>query len=547
MHPFGITGMKVTYSATDFYATTDPCAVTTLVGQRGKILSPGGFHMSIRRVATVASIAIISCVASAMASSAPTTFTKLYTFCHKANCADGSLPVVGLVQGTDGNLYGTTWTGGNPECRDGCGTIFKITPEGQLTTLYKFCSKTGCTDGSGPYAPLLQATDGSFYGTTLNGGGTGCDGSGCGTVFKMSPAGKLTTLYEFCTKSNCSDGAWPNFAMVQATDGNIYGTTALGGNSACPNGCGTAFKITPDGKLTTLHAFCSKSNCIDGSSPQGIVQGTDRNFYGVTSLGGENVSGCDGFGCGTVFKMTPQGKSITLYSFCSQANCTDGSFPLVGLLQATDGNLYGTTLTGGDDSCVPPGGCGTVFKITNEGKLTTLHRVRPNEGYNLGTGLLQATDGNFYGGTGTTFCVNNICNSVSTLFKMTPAGKFMTLHRCANKCDIPSQLVQATNGILYGTASSNSTPGSVFSLSLGLGPFVATNPTSGKVRMRVAVLGNNLNASTSVAFNGVAAQFKVVSDTEISTTVPTGATTGFVSVTTTKGKLKSNVVFRVIK
>ena len=213
-----------------------------------------------------------------------------------------------------------------------------------------------CTDGEAPFrgAGLVQATDGNFYGTTPT---AGANASG-GTVYKITPSGRLTTLYSFCSQSGCTDGAYPNGRLVQATDGNFYGITNGGGAVSS----GTVFKITPSGALTTLYSFCAQlvnGVCADGSAPEaGLVQASDGDFYGTTSEGGANFYG-------TAFKITPGGALTTLYSFCAQSGCTDGSGPDAGLVQATDGNFYGTTPGGGANNL------GTVFKITPGGALTT--------------------------------------------------------------------------------------------------------------------------------------------------------------------------------
>jgi uncharacterized repeat protein (TIGR03803 family) len=290
-----------------------------------------------------------------------------------------------------------------------------------LTTLYSFCSQSGCTDGAYPYEALAEGTDGSFYGTTTLGGA-----NGDGTVFKITPAGALTTLHSF----DGTDGTHPTAGLVEGTNGNFYGTTC-GSGPACNGfsaGNGTVFEITPSGTLRTLHSF----DGTDGANPfGGLVEGTDGNFYGTTTLGGAN-------GEGTVFKITPGDTLTTLYNFCAQGGCADGYYPYGALLQGTDGVFYGTTEEGGADG-----------------------------------------------------------------------------------------------------------DGTVFSLSVGLGPFVETLPTSGKVGAKVIILGNNLTGTTSVTFNGTAASFTVVKSTEITATVPTGATTGKVKVTTPEKTLKSNVAFRV--
>ncbi len=227
-------------------------------------------------------------------------------------------------------------------------------------------------DGVAPKAGLVQARDRNFYGTT-NYGGAGSDG----TAFKITPSGTLTTLYKFCKQPNCADGATPAAALVQATDGNFYGTTAHGGlgNIQCSNGCGTVFKITPSGTLTTLYKFCSQTYCADGYYPgTEMVQATDGNFYGTTWGSDLRTSNA-----GTVFGITPSGTLTTVYNFCSQPNCADGQAPFAGLVQATDGNFYGTTYAGGAH------GSGTVFKLSAPYSLS----VSKN-----GNGTVTSSDGN---------------------------------------------------------------------------------------------------------------------------------------------------------
>ena len=327
------------------------------------------------------------------------TFTTLFSFDNM----DGAFPFNGaLVQATNGDLYGTTAGVG----ANGHGTVFKITPSGTLTTLYGFGSQT--TDGYGANAGLVQATNGYLYGTTTL-GGAGPYGSGGGTVFKITPSGTLTTLYNFCSQSSCADGASPFAGLVQANNGDFYGTTGGGGGgggtcplSLAPSGCGTVFKITPSGTLTTLYSFCSQggANCTDGENPQvGLVQATDGSFYGTTYSGGakNDYLTYPNLG-GTVFKITPSGTLTTLYSFCFQGiPCTDGENPQAALVQGTDGNLYGTTYSGGDYEG------GTVFRITAGDTLTTLYNFcSPSECLNGGgptAGLVQANNGDFYGTT----------------------------------------------------------------------------------------------------------------------------------------------------
>jgi len=313
--------------------------------------------------------------------------TVFYSFCSENNCTDGEFPEAGLVQGTDGNFYGTTYEGGTTPG----GTVFKITPTGTLTTLYSFCAQNNCADGLYPEAPLVQGTDGNFYGTTPDGGAHGFYG---GTAFKITPSGVLTTLYSFCTQggNNCTDGESPFGGLVQGRDGNFYGTTNNGG----ANGGGTIFKITPAGALTTLYSFCMLSGCADGANPNSLLQAADGNFYGTTTNGGGSNGG------GTVFQFIPDGNGgtlNTLHSFCLQSGCPDGAASNAALVQATDGTFYGTTAGGGAH-----GNYGTIFQISPNGTgFATLYSFCGESGcadgeYPYG-GLVQTSNGTLYGVT----------------------------------------------------------------------------------------------------------------------------------------------------
>ena len=399
------------------------------------------------RLTAAICVVLLLCAATSIASPAQI-LTTLHSFAGYPT--DGYLPN-GLVQGSDGNFYGTTlWGGASGDCSDpagGCGTVFKLTPGGTLTIVYSLCSQPNCADGAEPEGALLQATDGNFYGTTYAGGVShDCSGayvSGCGTIFKITPAGTLTTLYRFCPQTGCADGEGPDAGVVQATDGNLYGTTEWGG----AYGDGTVFKVTPAGTLTTLHAF----NDYDGYSPGGgLVQATDGNFYGTTVGGGAK-------GSGTVFRITPSGTLTTLHSFCSQTNCTDGYFPN-GVVQASDGNLYGTTEYGGTNNDCNGVRCGTVFKITQGGTLTTLHSFDGTDGFNP-VWLVQASDGNFYGTTSA-----GGANNLGTVFEITPAGALTTLYSFCSQQNCPDGaypggLMQARDGNFYGTTTGFYTSG----------------------------------------------------------------------------------------
>ncbi len=484
---------------------------------------------------------VVLVVCAAAATLKAQTLTTLFSF----DGADGSSPVNGLVQGTDGNLYGTTTLGG----LNGEGTVFKISPSGALTTIYNFCSQPNCADGAEPLDELSEGLDGNFYGITYLGGAYGgCYFGGCGTVFKITSSGQLTTLHNFCSLADCADGNEPYAGLALGPGGDFYGTTSYGGanNPPCSEaGCGTVFKITPSGTLTTLYNFCSQSGCTDGFEPQArLVQGTNGSFYGTTVYGGVAQPYP-----GTVFKITSTGELTTLYTFCSQTNCADGNGPSQVLIQATDGNFYSVTNGGGSSSCTY--GCGTVFKMTPAGTLTTLYTFCTEggscpDGSEPKSGLLQATDGNLYGttyyggssGDGTIFEIPTTGGTLSTLVNFDSSN---------GAEPYLGALLQDTNGLIYGTTTEGGLygDGTVFGLSVGLGPFVETEPTSGNVGAPVKILGTNLVGATSVTFNGTAATFTVKSSSLITTTVPTGATTGYVQVITPHGTLKSNVVFRV--
>jgi uncharacterized repeat protein (TIGR03803 family) len=251
------------------------------------------------------------------------------------------------VQGSDGNFYGTAGGGANYCGLNQCGVVYKITPDGTYTTVHSFDG----SDGDVPIGGLVQGSDGNFYGTTNAAGAYGD-----GTVYKMTPAGVVTTLYSFCSLEDCADGSSPWDTLVQGTDGNFYGTTFYGGAPYyCgyngPPGCGTVFKITASGVLTTLHSFCvSGPPCTDGHGLQaGLVQATNGNFYGGTGGGG----GSSGQGSGTLFEITPTGTLSTLHVF----DYADGAGVVAGLVQGTDGNFYGSTVEGGAY------GVGTIFRL----------------------------------------------------------------------------------------------------------------------------------------------------------------------------------------
>jgi uncharacterized repeat protein (TIGR03803 family) len=469
-----------------------------------------------------------------------------FTTLHAFTGTDGTYPQPGLVQGTNGDFYGSTLS----NCQPGvCGTIFKVSAGGAFTTIYSFCPQGGCTDAPGPFAGLLQATNRDLYGMTPTiGNGANCTGGACGSIFKMTLSGALTTLYTFCSPSGCPNGWGPSGGLVEATNGDLYGTTSFGG--AYDNGM--VFKITPGGALTTLYSFCSKGGCADGANPGGtLVQATNGDLYGTTVEGGVYDAACQCYG-GTIFKITSAGTLTTLHRFCTQSGCPEGYNP-AGLVQGTNGDFYGTTVDGGAGAkCPSTQGCGTIFRITpSGGTLTTLYRFCSQpacaDGGNSQAPLVQAANGNLFGTT-----ESGGTNGAGTIFKMTPSGTLVTLYNFCEQAGCPDgagpvTLVQGTNGIFYGTAAGGGiySLGTVFSFSTGQPSFLETRPTSGEVGKTVTILGYKLTGATSVTFNGTPAAFTVESATQISTTVPAGATTGKVEVITPEGTLSSNVPFRV--
>ena len=206
-----------------------------------------------------------------------------------ANCADGREPAASLID-VNGTLYGTTVQGGgNTGCGDdkGCGTVFSLDPNtGAETALYAFCSQPNCVDGAEPHAGLVDV-NGILYGATYHGGSnTNCYES-CGTVFSVDPnTGAETVLYSFCSQANCADGANPLASLIDV-NGTLYGTTLDGGGTGCGNGgCGTAFSLDPNtGAETVLYAFCNQQKCTDGNAPTGLID-VNGKFYGTTTFGG---------------------------------------------------------------------------------------------------------------------------------------------------------------------------------------------------------------------------------------------------------------------
>jgi uncharacterized repeat protein (TIGR03803 family) len=287
-------------------------------------------------------------------------FTSLFSF----NGANGSRPQAGLIQATDGHLYGTAAFGGT---NGDNGTVFRITTSGVFSSLLSFRG----TNGGSPQAALVQGVDGSLYGTTAFGGANADNG----TIFRITLSGVFTPL--FTLPSNGRSGIGPMGRLIQGSDGNFYGTTSAGG---MVGDNGTVFRITPGGVFTSLFSFSG----ANGSGPAaGLVRGNDGNYYGTTQFGGTSDNG-------TVFRITPNGSLTSLYSF----HGPDGNYPVAGLVLGSDGSFYGTT--SGDRTFGGTNTFGTVFRITPGGALSTLSIFNGANGASPVATLSPGNDGNFY-------------------------------------------------------------------------------------------------------------------------------------------------------
>ncbi len=370
---------------------------------------------------------------------------------HLFSGSDGANPAAALVQGNDGDFYGTTEKGGaNLE-----GTVFKLTTNGTLTTLISF---NQVFNGAFPSAGLVQAGDGIFYGDTQDGGETP---GGTGILFAMTTNGALGSLTLF----DGGNGSLPTASLVAGSDGNFYGTTFEGGNSMINNGLGggTVFRVTTNRTLTTLVAFTG----TNGLYPEaGLTLGQDGNFYGTTEAGGVNNHG-------TVFRVTASGVLTTLVSF----NGTNGNFPEAAPVQGGDGNFYGTTVSGGASNL------GTVFRMTTNGLLTTLVSFNGTNGSAPQAALVQASDGYFYGTASSGGAYGD-----GTVFRMRPDGLLTIILTFAgiNGADPEAALIQGADGCLYGTTFSGgivfygafSGSGTIYRLAVASPPAIVAQPLS---------------------------------------------------------------------
>lgn len=374
--------------------------------------------------------------------------TTLYAF-HGAHPAR---PYSGLTADRHGALYGTTAGGGPIEL----GMIFKLTAGATgytKTILYRFQAK----DGAHPYAGLTAGTDGAFYGTTFNGGGTFCR-QGCGTVFKLTPTRSgyaHSVLHRFRGRG---DGANPWGSLMIDSQGALYGTTSAGGGAAwCEGGCGTVFKLTPSGSGYVERLLYAFKGSADGFYPSGgLAADRDGRLYGTTAGGFASTCSPNGL-CGTVYKLTPSGSGYTeriLYRF---QGSTDGAHPFAGVIVDRDGVLYGTASAGGSPNCT--GGCGNVFRLTPTGGGYTAGVAYIFQGGNDGRDPLAGLISDKHGALYSTTAYGGGNTEDGTVFKLTPTGRtysetilhsFQRLHDGATPY---SSLIADESGALYGTAS----------------------------------------------------------------------------------------------
>jgi len=417
------------------------------------------------------------------------TFQELHAF----GGLDGIDPEGALIQATDGNFYGTTTGGG----LWGAGTAFKISPIGQFTTLANF---DGTNTGVYPCGALLQASDGNFYGTTLY-GAPGAQGS----LFKMTPDGTLTTLVWFGYGAS-----QPLGDLAQGSDGNIYGTT---------EDPGSVFRMVPSCDSWQLQTLCAPYYQLSGP----VIQATDGNFYGLSPIGGADYGAA---GYGFAYKMTPDGSFTNLAIFYrGQWPNLQATYPTGKLIQTSDGNFYGAA-EGGNDGA-------SVFKMTPDGALTTFGCDYDTGGAGP-NGVIQANDGNFYG----TMAYGGVPGSVGWVFRMTPGGVFGAVLSFTGEIgpyiggNPYAGLIQGSDGNLYGTTGNYGSlgNGNVFRIIMP-GPLLSSTQAGSQLVLswRTNYVGFSLQSSPDASTSNwtVCTNLPVIIGGQYVITNPISATAAF--------------------
>jgi uncharacterized repeat protein (TIGR03803 family) len=422
------------------------------------------FWLMMTRILAVLTMALMLPTEAAAASK--------YKVLHRFKGKDGAYPQAGLILDAAGNLYGTTSSGGDLRAchRMGCGTVFKLTPQEDGTwrenVLHSF---TGTPDGLYPHGGLVFDQAGNLYGTTPAGGA-----SDAGVVFELMPKAdgswRESVLYTFCSVTNCTDGDSPRAGLVLDQAGHLYGTTVYGGSASN----GTAFRLTPnsDGtwKESVLYSFCALNRCPDGANPfAGLTFGAAGTLYGTTFSGGG--------GGGVVFKLTPNKdgswRESVLHHFCSRTNCDDGFYPASGVIFDQSGNLYSTTARGGASDA------GVVFELMPKAdgswRESVLHhfcsRTNCDDGAEPYASVIFDQSGNLYGttvfGGNLSYCSGSGCGVVFKLAPNSEGGwRETVLHFFTDRAGAsPNDVIFDAGGHLYGTDEGSATLGSVFEIS----------------------------------------------------------------------------------
>jgi uncharacterized repeat protein (TIGR03803 family) len=450
----------------------------------------------------VTTVALVSALGFTPAAALAQTYTVLHEMNPKKNDPYNFMSAR-MAQGRDGNFYMES-EGGGAAC---CGTISKFTPAGKVTVLYNLTGPEGQFGIGG----LTLGPDGNFYGNADEGGT-----NNFGTLFKATPSGTLTVLHNF---ANTGDGMDPVFALVLGGDGDFYGTS---GSSTG----GVVYKITPSGEFSTIYSLTGGGS-FDGQ----LNLGNDGNLYGGTDKDGVN-------GAGTDFKLAPSGAYTTLHSFTS----SEGSNPLTGIIQGTGSEFYGTLIFGANN------GPGTIYPLTSSKVFNVFLHMTIGDG-ELPIGLLLASDGNLYGAA--EYGGPDGAAGCGTIFQITPAGVFTVLHSLdqTDGCHPEAQLFQGTNGLLYGTTINGTVydEGVFFSLDVSLPPFAGQVSPSGHQGGTLGILGQGFNSGSVVTFGGgvQATSITLQGSTYISAVIPSGAVTGDVSVTTGSTTLTSIQPFTI--